>query len=490
MDHLLVEFLTETNENLAALEVALVRLERDPQDGSTLSQIFRLVHTIKGTCGFLGLRRLEKLAHAGETVLGKLRAGALAVTPELMSTVFAAIDQIKFIVTRLGVTGSEPDGSDAGLIGRLDAVSEGKTGGQGVGPVPMKGGIVDGAPAAVQSIRVGVDLLESLMMLVSELALTRDQILQVARSQESGPFAVLLQRLSHITTDLQEGVMKTRMQPIGTAWAKLPRRVRDLAQELDKRIELVMRGADTEIDREVLALIEDPLTHMVRNSADHGLELPVERRAAGTSETGHIFLNAYHEGGHIIIEIRDDGRGVPVDKIRAKAVAEGMASEAELAGMTNGQILRFIFRPGFSTAATVTAVSGRGVGMDVVKTNVERIGGTIDLESVEGRGTIFTIKVPLRCAIVPALIGQAGAERFAIPHLRVVEAVRAGAKASDGQGGGEAIGQMIDQTPVLRVRDRLVPLVDLNATSKLGAAKCAAQGHSCTTVLRAAVAVG
>ena len=281
MDHLLVEFLTETNENLAALELALVRLERDPQDGSALSEIFRLVHTIKGTCGFLGLRRLEKLAHAGETVLGKLRAGALAVTPELMSTVFAAIDQIKFIVTRLGVTGSEPDGSDAGLIGRLDAVSEGKTGGQGVGPVPMKGGIVDGAPAAVQSIRVGVDLLESLMMLVSELALTRDQILQVARSQESGPFAVLLQRLSHITTDLQEGVMKTRMQPIGTAWAKLPRRVRDLAQELDKRIELVMRGADTEIDREVLALIEDPLTHMVRNSADHGLELPVERRAAG-----------------------------------------------------------------------------------------------------------------------------------------------------------------------------------------------------------------
>ena len=485
MDHLLVEFLTETNENLAALEVALVRLERDPQDGSTLSQIFRLVHTIKGTCGFLGLRRLEKLAHAGENLLSALREGQLHPNAEMVTTLLVSPNAlVRMTIARVfsAAIGGFPE--------RLDAVRAGTPGGQGVGPVPMKGGIVDGAPAAVQSIRVGVDLLESLMMLVSELALTRDQILQVARSQESGPFAVLLQRLSHITTDLQEGVMKTRMQPIGTAWAKLPRRVRDLAQELDKRIELVMRGADTEIDREVLALIEDPLTHMVRNSADHGLELPVERRAAGKSETGHIFLNAYHEGGHIIIEIRDDGRGVPVDKIRAKAVAEGMASEAELAGMTNGQILRFIFRPGFSTAATVTAVSGRGVGMDVVKTNVERIGGTIDLESVEGRGTIFTIKVPLRCAIVPALIGQAGAERFAIPHLRVVEAVRAGAKASDGQGGGEAIGQMIDQTPVLRVRDRLVPLVDLNATSKLGAAKCAAQGHSCTTVLRAAVAVG
>ena len=503
MDDLLVEFLTETNENLAELDVALVRLERDPGDGSTLSQIFRLVHTIKGTCGFLGLPRLEKLAHAAENVLGKVRDGALAVTPDLVSTVLAAIDQIKFIVTRLGVTGNEPDGTDAELIGRLDAVSDGK----GTAPVVEAPPVVVAAPVAVlapvevaavevapvapregarppaheapageasgagggaQTIRVGVDVLEDLMTLVSELVLTRNQILQLARSQESAAFSVPLQRLSHITTDLQEGVMKTRMQPIGNAWAKLPRLVRDLTLELDKRIELVMHGADTELDRQVLELIKDPLTHMVRNSADHGLEMPAERRAAGKNETGHIVLNAYHEGGHIIIEIRDDGRGLPVDKIRAKAVAKGMATEAELAGMTSGQILRFIFRPGFSTAATVTAVSGRGVGMDVVKTNVERIGGTIELDSVEGRGTTFTIKIPLTLAIVSALIVEAGSERFAIPQLSVVELVRAGTRASDVQDDGEPIVQMIDQTPVLRLRDRLLPLVNLNELLKLG----------------------
>ncbi len=493
MDDLLVEFLTETNENLAELDVALVRLEREPDDGGTLSQIFRLVHTIKGTCGFLGLPRLEKLAHAGENVLGRVRDGVLAVTPDLISTVLAAIDQIKFIVTRLGATGGEPEGGDAELIALLNAASDGKTAGsapavktsamkseqvvpprevavtQFVRPTVVEATSID-TPGSNQTIRVGVDVLEDLMTLVSELVLTRNQILQLARTQESAAFSVPLQRLSHITTDLQEGVMKTRMQPIGNAWGKLPRLVRDLTVELDKRIELVMHGSETELDRQVLELIKDPLTHMVRNSADHGLEMPAERRAAGKGDAGHIFLNAFHEGGHIIIEIRDDGRGLPVDKIRAKAVAKGLATEAELGGMTDNQILRFIFRPGFSTAAAVTAVSGRGVGMDVVKTNVERIGGTIELESVVGRGTTFTIKIPLTLAIVSALIVEAGRERFAIPQLSVVELVRAGTKAADGQDDGEPIVQMIDQTPVLRLRERLLPLVSLNELLDLGPA--------------------
>ena len=232
------------------------------------------------------------------------------------------------------------------------------------------------------------------MTLVSELVLTRNQLLQLARTQENNSFAVPLQRLSHITSDLQEGVMKTRMQPIGNAWNKLPRLVRDLSREMDKKIELIMLGADTELDRQVLELIKDPLTHMVRNSGDHGLESPAERRAAGKPETGHITLNAYHEGGHIIIEIADDGRGLPLDRIRAKVLKNGLATEAELAGMSETQLQRFIFRAGFSTAAVVTAVSGRGVGMDVVKTNIEKIGGTIDLKSVPGAGTTFTIKIP------------------------------------------------------------------------------------------------
>ncbi len=296
------------------------------------------------------------------------------------------------------------------------------------------------------------------MTLVSELVLTRNQLLQLARACQDSAFTAPLQRLSHVTSDLQEGVMKTRMQPIGNAWNKLPRLVRDLARDLGKPMELTMLGADTELDRQVLDLIKDPLTHMLRNSADHGLEPPAERRAAGKLETGRITLNAFHEGGHIIIEVADDGRGLPVERIRAKALAQGLATEAELAAMTETQIQRFIFDAGFSTATEVTAVSGRGVGMDVVKTNIERIGGTIDLTSLPGHGTTFTIKIPLTLAIVSALVVQAGTERFAIPQISVMELVRAG---RPGEAGAESVIERINETPVLRLRDRLLPLVNL-----------------------------
>ena len=233
-----------------------------------------------------------------------------------------------------------------------------------------------------------------------------------------------LQRLSNVTAELQEGVMKTRMQPIGNAWQKLPRIVRDLSAELGKQIELEMHGADTELDRQVLDLIKDPLTHMVRNSADHGLETPAERIAAGKPEKGTIRLSAYHEGGHIIIEVADDGRGLDTDRIKAKAMANGLVTEAELEKMSEAQIQQFIFAPGFSTAAKVTSVSGRGVGMDVVRTNIDQIGGTIDVKSVRGEGMSFTIKIPLTLAIISALIVEAGGDRFAIPQLAVVELVR------------------------------------------------------------------
>ncbi len=300
------------------------------------------------------------------------------------------------------------------------------------------------------------------MTLVSELVLTRNQLLQLARTEEDSGYTAPLQRLSHITSDLQEGVMKTRMQPIGNAWNNLPRLVRDLALEMDKKIELVMLGADTELDRQVLELIKDPLTHMVRNSGDHGLEKPAERRAVGKPESGRITLNAFHEGGHIIIEVADDGRGLPVDRIRNKILSQGLATEAELAGMTEGQLQRFIFRAGFSTAAVVTAVSGRGVGMDVVKTNIEKIGGTIDLKSVAGQGTTFTIKIPLTLAIVSALIVQAANERFAIPQISVVELVRAQRAGSNtAAGASNSVIERINDTPVLRLRDRLLPLVSL-----------------------------
>ena len=270
---------------------------------------------------------------------------------------------------------------------------------------------------ANQSIRVNVDTLEHLMTMVSELVLTRNQLLEISRRNEDTEFKVPLQRLSNVTAELQEGVMKTRMQPIGNAWQKLPRIVRDLSGELGKQIELEMHGADTELDRQVLDLIKDPLTHMVRNSADHGLETPAERLASGKGEQGTIRLSAYHEGGHIIICIADNGRGLNTERIKAKAVQNGLVSEAELEKMTEAQIHKFIFAPGFSTAAAVTSVSGRGVGMDVVRTNIDQIGGTIDIKSVAGEGSTVTIKIPLTLAIVSALIVEAAGDRFAIPQL-------------------------------------------------------------------------
>ncbi|MBT7746150.1 MAG: response regulator, partial [Alphaproteobacteria bacterium] len=314
---------------------------------------------------------------------------------------------------------------------------------------------------AAQTIRVNVDLLENLMNMVSELVLTRNQLLQMVRNQTDSEFTVPLQRLSHVTTDLQESVMKTRMQPIGNAWAKLPRIIRDLANDLGKKIDLEMLGAETELDRQVLELIKDPLTHMIRNSADHGLESTADRVAAGKSETGKVILNAFHQGGHIIIQISDDGGGINSAKVKEKAVANGMISESDAAKLTDQQIARFIFKAGFSTATEVTSVSGRGVGMDVVRTNIEKIGGTVDVKSEEGRGSTFSIKIPLTLAIVSALIVECGGERFAIPQISVAELVR----ASDDS---EHRIELINGTPVLRLRNRLLPLVQLRDVLGVG----------------------
>jgi two-component system, chemotaxis family, sensor kinase CheA len=515
MDDLLREFLTETNESLDVIDVELVRFEQDPNNAKILDNIFRLVHTIKGTCGFLGLPRLEALAHAAETVMGKFRDG-LAVTGDAVTLILSTIDRIKQILSELEHSEHEPQGSDNDLIGGLERVALEAPAPTAKEPVKSVGTLVQQvlerplrpgevsldelerafretpgpveAPAAPprepvpskpvrpersaaaereeedrekldskvasQSIRVNVETLENLMTMVSELVLTRNQLLEIVRRHQESEFKVPLQRLSNVTAELQEGVMKTRMQPIGNAWQKLPRIVRDLSAELGKDIELEMHGADTELDRQVLDLIKDPLTHMVRNSADHGLETPAERRAVGKPEKGTIRLSAYHQGGHIIIEISDDGRGLSTEKIKAKALAQGLASELELDKMTEAQIQKFIFAPGFSTAAQVTSVSGRGVGMDVVRTNVDQIGGTIDVKSVLGEGASFIIKIPLTLAIVSALIVEAAGDRFAIPQLSVVELVRA-------QTNSEHRIERIKNTPVLRLRNKLLPLVHL-----------------------------
>lgn len=519
MDDLIVEFITETNESLAAIDVQLVNLEQNPNDKNLLSSIFRLMHTIKGTCGFLGLPRLETVAHRAENVMGRFRDGSLEVTPDYVTLIFESIDRIKYIIGEIEANGREPEGADTDLIEKLDAVYEGRDAApavaaqpeapvtapidplqaiwdsipapadpiaaalaiqsepQAAAAAPVVAAAPKAAPAAAakeggeehttresavsnQTLRVNVDVLENLMTMVSELVLTRNQLLQILRSAKESDFATPLQRLNHVVSDLQEGVMKTRMQPIGAAWSKLPRIIRDLSHELGKKIDLVMSGEDTELDRQVLELIKDPLTHMVRNSGDHGIEKPSDRLMAGKPETGKINLRAFHEGGHIIIEIKDDGRGLNTARIKAKAIEKGIATAEELAGMTPKQIHQFVFDAGFSTAEKVTSVSGRGVGMDVVRTNIEKIGGTIDLHSVEGVGSTFTIKIPLTLAIVSALIVESAGERYAIPQLSVQELVL-------GSDTGENRIEHINGTPVFRLRSHLLPLVSLQKLLKL-----------------------
>lgn len=536
MDDLLSEFLTETNENIGIVDASLVVLEQDPSDESHIDSIFRLVHTIKGTCGFLGLPRLEAVAHAGENVLGKIRDKELTVTTDVVTLILEAMDAIKDILATIEETEEEPAGNDADLISRLNDAAFGEVANEttpateqdevpagmvseaeleaafqaaegpdndvtesGLRPGEVSLEELEAAfqaaegpddvialPTATQeeppreekksaaektskessianqSIRVNVQMLENLMTMVSELVLTRNQLLQMVRGMDDNEFTVPLQRLSHVTTELQEGLMKTRMQPIGNAWSKLPRIVRDLSHDLGKKIDLVMHGAETELDRQVLELIKDPLTHMVRNSADHGLEVTEDRLAAGKSEAGKIILEAFHEGGHIIITITDDGRGLNSEKIKRKVIDSGLASEAELSGMSKQQIHNFIMRAGFSTAEKVTNVSGRGVGMDVVRSNIEKIGGTIALTSEEGVGSTFTIKIPLTLAIVSALIVECCGERFAIPQTSVVELVRASTNSSS-----DHTIEMINASPVLRLRDHLLPLVHLSEIMRL-----------------------
>ena len=473
MDELLAEFLTEAGESLSALDEALLTLERVPGDAATLAIVFRLVHTIKGTCGFLSLPRLERVAHAAEELLGAVRDGKRAATPELISTVLAHLDGIKHIVAVLRATGHEPVDEAALPPAEPPAPAAQKahepvtdTHAASVALEPAASApSADNANAGRQSIRVDVGVLEALMTLVSELVLTRNQLMQLSRGEEDSRFTAPLQRLSHIVSDLQEGVMKTRMQPIRHAWSRLPRMVRDLSTDLGKPMKLVMLGQDTELDRQLVELIRDPLTHMVRNSADHGLEPPHVRAAAGKSSVGTITLNSYHEGGHIIVEVSDDGAGLPMERIRDRVLAQGLASAAELQAMSEQHIQRFIFHPGLSTAAVITAVSGRGVGMDVVKSNIERFGGTVDVRSVAGSGSVFTIKIPLTLAIISALIVETQGERFALPQLCVSELVRA---EQDGDVGGTGLViERVDGTPVLRLRDQLLPLLYLKDILRL-----------------------
>lgn len=482
MDEFISEFIIETQEGLTSLDTALVTFSEHPNDKSLLDKIFRTLHTIKGTCGFLGLSRLEKLAHIAETLLDSFRKEVRTATPEDVDLVLKALDQIRFLVDTISQSGKEPEGEDAGLIASIQAAIDGAPAPSAISPHPSE---VQTAPILTESVevdqpaapvsettpatqpaaqapdqssqflRIHVDRLEEMLAMVSELVLTRNQLSQVTRSFESERLDEPMQRLNSVVSELQDSVMKARMQPIGNAWAKFPRIIHDISRETGKSIQLVMIGEDTDVDRQVLEYIKDPLMHMIRNSADHGIELPQDRRAAGKSESGKITLSACHERGYVVIEIKDDGKGLATDRIKQTAIKRGIATEEQLALQSERQILSYIFAPGFSTAEKVTAISGRGVGMDVVRTNIERIGGTIDLESTVGKGTRFIIRIPLTLAIIPALLVMVGKKLYAMPQLGTQELIRIDKDSADQI-------EMVGGLPVLRLREHLLPLVNLD----------------------------
>jgi len=483
MDDILKAFIAESTENLEKLDNDLVALEKEPDESTLhihLAKIFRAVHTIKGSCGWLRLNTLEAIAHEGEELLVSLREEQVKISTEIVNSLLKMFDAIRTILHNLATTGEEGPHIYNEILDTLKRLTHSKTHhNQTHVTESLKEDekiILKNEPLPIESlpynlntdvaetlahisngtIRVDVKLLDSLMNLVGELVLARNQMLQFSHQLEDASFLATSQRLNLITTELQEGVMKTRMQTIGTIWNKFPRVVRDLSLECQKDISLEMEGEGTELDRTIVEAIKDPLTHIVRNAIDHGIETPDERRKLGKPTQGKLVLQAYHEGGHVNICMRDDGRGLNPDRIREKAIQKGLINSTEAAQMNERSLMNLVFLPGFSTAEKVTSISGRGVGMDVVKNNIEKIGGVIDLFSDVGYGTTIKIKIPLTLAIIPALLVTSHGERYAIPQVNLLELV-----CLEGEQAREGI-EMIYQTPVYRLRGNLLPLVFLN----------------------------
>ena len=448
MDELMQEFLTDTTEKLNALDLDLVRLEKNPNDGELIGRIFRLVHTVKGNCGFLGLPRLENVTHHAESVLSQYRAGTVPVTTDSVSLILQSLDRIKGIVGGIAETGAEPPGEDKALIELLDMEAASKK------SLPEAVSAFSAAmdDVSAKSLRISVETLEDMMTLMGELVLARNQLLPHMTPNSKQP----MQRLDKTVSALQQSMLKARMQPVGNLWTKLPRLVRDIAIDLGKKIRIDMAGGATEVDRQVLELIRDPLTHLLRNAADHGIEKPAQRVTKGKPPEGVIRLSARHEGGQVIIDVADDGRGLDEAAILQKAVENGLVPATRARNMPSAQIQQLVFAPGFTTSTEVTSLSGRGVGMDVVRANIEKIGGTVELSSVAGKGAVVTMRIPLTLAIIPALVVKTDDERYAIPRntVREVVALR--------RGGVHQI-QRINNAKYLDLRGQMVPLVSLQS---------------------------
>jgi two-component system chemotaxis sensor kinase CheA len=488
---LLAEFVTESRDHLAHVETQLLEIEAGGAnvDVDLVNNVFRGIHSIKGAAGFLGLTTVNKLAHSLENVLGLMRNQELTPTSDMVDVMLRAADALtqlinapessneadvsKHIVAldEIYAGPKTPAGSDL-LEGDADAKAP-----EVAGPVPTPGGTEDStqqparqpltacvepaaapapqAPAVETSIRVQVGVLDSLMNLAGELVLGRNQLIQTLTTEAHFGIEAVAARLDQVTTELQEAIMRTRMQPIGAVFTRFPRVVRDLSAKLGKQCEVVMDGKDVDVDKTILEAIGDPLTHLVRNSIDHGVERPDARIAAGKAPVGTVHLRAYHEAGKVRIDVADDGGGIDPAKLKQKAVEKGIITAEQAARMGDREATRLIFHPGFSTAEKVTDVSGRGVGMDVVRTNIEKLGGTVDIESTPGKGTAIQITLPLTLAIIPSLIIQSGDERFAIPQVNISELVRLRR---------EEMATRLDRVKsaeVLRLRGSLLPLVRL-----------------------------
>jgi len=457
------EFLIETNENLARLDQELVLLERHPRDATLLGSIFRVIHTLKGTCGFLSFTTIEGITHHAETILGQVRNSERDLTPELVTLILETVDAVKAELASIENSNKESGARYDVLVQRLKAAAEMRPAAPITAELPAADTAAAGKGTAIadSTIRVDVGLLDKLMNLVGELVLARNQVLQFTSGCEDDGLMATSQRLNLITTELQEGVMKTRMQPIGVVWNKLPRVVRDLASLCGKQITLEMEGAETELDKTIIEAIKDPLTHIVRNACDHGIEGPEARLRAGKPAAGRLMLRAFHEGGNVNIEIADDGNGIDAQRVKAKAIQQGLIRDEQAERMSERELANLVFLPGFSTAREITSISGRGVGMDVVKTNIEKIGGAVDLISRRSLGTTIRIKIPLTLAIIPGLVVSVRKERFVIPQSSLLELVRLE---------GDEIGRQIewvDDVPLHRRRGNLLPLAFLDRVLEL-----------------------
>jgi two-component system chemotaxis sensor kinase CheA len=485
-DEVFIAFVEESREHLSTLEEDILGLESDGQsvNDDLVNKVFRVAHSIKGTAAFLALDKIKDLAHAMESLLGLFRDHLLAPSADLTSLLLEGADHLKAIIFDFDTMDSVDTSETVAALRKVvaDATREESAGpAPAESPIPSSPAVADAeelvadaqaeaeaappktAPAPREataknesaSVRVNLTLLDKLMTLAGELVLTRNALMKKAAERDADAVIGIAQRVDGVTSELQEAIMATRMQSVGTVFTKFKRVVRDLAQKLGKHIDLVIEGEDVELDRSIIEAISDPLTHLVRNAADHGLELPDKRITSGKKPAGRLLLAASHEAGQVVIEIADDGAGIDPLRIAAKAVEKGVITRAQADAMSPKDLIRLIFRPGFSTASQVTEVSGRGVGMDVVLTNLTKVGGTVDVDSRPGHGTRIIVKLPLTLAIIPSILVAVDSERFAIPQINLVELVRIAP--------GEVARRVerLGSSAVMRLREELLPLVRL-----------------------------